>query len=271
MSDTSVETQAQSPPKRQRERSPAYPYIGLEQAIARAQTILDSEGRIAVPAEAVYKDWGYKAESGPSKSTLSALRKFGLVEYRGGGADRKVQLTDRAIDILLRERGDPKRQEAVRAAALAPKIHADLYERYREGLPSDHTLTSDLRRDLRFSEVAVRDFISQFRDTLAFAGLTDAGTIPPRPNDTEDGMTTITTSRQSEELSRPSRPTLPGNRTVHLPIDSETWAVLEAAFPLTQDGWDQMIAVLQAMRPALVQPSNREKGQTDQDDDTPTE
>jgi hypothetical protein len=30
------------------------------------------------------------------------------------------------------------------------------------------------------------------------------------------------------------------------------WAILEAAFPLTESKWAQMLAVLQAMKPALV-------------------
>ena len=41
-------------------------------------------------------------------------------------------------------------------------------------------------------------------------------------------------------------------RSVQLPLSATEWATLSAKFPLTDDGWDQMMVTLNAMKPALV-------------------
>jgi hypothetical protein len=35
-------------------------------------------------------------------------------------------------------------------------------------------------------------------------------------------------------------------------VQANTWATLQAAFPLTEEAWEQMLAVLKAMKPGLV-------------------
>ena len=52
-------------------------------------------------------------------------------------------------------------------------------------------------------------------------------------------------------------------RIVQLPISASEWAALQAPFPLTEAKWEQMMAVLQAMKPALTEPTNG-KGATAQ-------
>ena len=42
------------------------------------------------------------------------------------------------------------------------------------------------------------------------------------------------------------------NRSVQLPFSATEWATLSARFPLTGLQWDQMLAVLNVMKPALV-------------------
>ena len=42
------------------------------------------------------------------------------------------------------------------------------------------------------------------------------------------------------------------SRVIQLPISQTEWAALQAPFPLTADQWRQMLAVLEAMKPALV-------------------
>jgi hypothetical protein len=42
-------------------------------------------------------------------------------------------------------------------------------------------------------------------------------------------------------------------REIPIPIQGTAWAVLKAAFPLSEDAWTQMIAVLNAMKPGLVE------------------
>lgn len=47
-------------------------------------------------------------------------------------------------------------------------------------------------------------------------------------------------------------------RAIQLPVSIDEWAVLQADFPLTEAKWNQMLAVLTAMKPALVAPERRE-------------
>lgn len=48
-------------------------------------------------------------------------------------------------------------------------------------------------------------------------------------------------------------------RVVQLPISATEWAALQAPFPLTEERWAQMLAVLNAMKPALVAESDDEE------------
>jgi len=41
-------------------------------------------------------------------------------------------------------------------------------------------------------------------------------------------------------------------RDIPLPISRKTWLTLRGGFPMTEDGWFQMMAILEAMKPGLV-------------------
>ena len=49
-------------------------------------------------------------------------------------------------------------------------------------------------------------------------------------------------------------PSDPRQKSVQLPLSVSEWATLQAAFPLSEAAWKQMMAVLTAMKPALVAP-----------------
>src|SRR4051812_8915100 len=109
--------------KTKRVRSPAYPSFDLRGAIKHAQTIYDSEKRNAAPVSVVAKHCGYDITSSAGLRLVAALKQFGLVTEQGGGEDRQVQLSERALDILLAENDDaPERLKAIKTAALSPKI-----------------------------------------------------------------------------------------------------------------------------------------------------
>ena len=48
---------------------------------------------------------------------------------------------------------------------------------------------------------------------------------------------------------------------VQLPLSASAWATLEAPFPLDEAAWDQMISVLQAMKPGLTKPREPDLGE----------
>jgi len=191
--------------KRKRTRSPAYPFINLETAIARAKEFYSKELRNAANVRVAMKHWGFVEESSNGAQIVAALISFGLLQDEGVGEKRKVRLTQTALRILLDERSDSKeRAELIRQAALAPKIHQQLWEKWGNDLPSDaqlrHTLL--LEWPVPFNENAVDTFIREYRDTIAFAKLSEYDIVGPEVNNNGGGDE----NAAIEELSRASAP-----------------------------------------------------------------
>lgn len=164
--------------KKARTRSPAYPYIALPEALEKASQLWRAEGRHAVSVNVAMQHWGYKAESSTGFSCIAALKKFSLVDEEGVGENREVRLSNLGLAILLDEAGSPERGEALRTAALGPRIHSELWERYGPDLPSDQSLKRFLVIEKNFNETAVEEFVGEYRETIAYAGLTTSNAEP---------------------------------------------------------------------------------------------
>lgn len=152
-------------------RSPSFPFLDLREAAERAQALYDAERRNGVRPEIAAAHWGYSAKSSGAMQTIAALRAYGLLDGEG-----TVRLTDRAVLLLRGDAGSPEQARLLREAALAPPVHARLWERYGVDLPSDKSLRSFLVLELGFNEGAVDLCLHNYRETLAFAGL--AGPAP---------------------------------------------------------------------------------------------
>jgi hypothetical protein len=162
-----------------RHRSPSFPFISLREAVERAKAFDQAErGNAAWPAVAV-THWGYEsAKSSGGLRTIAALRAYGLLEKEGS----KVRLSARALQILREDTPAPRRQALLREAALLPRVHQAVLDEYRQGLPSDANLISDLVDQLGFNPRSVGDFIRNLKDTLALTGLpepSEAAAPPP--------------------------------------------------------------------------------------------
>jgi hypothetical protein len=48
-------------------------------------------------------------------------------------------------------------------------------------------------------------------------------------------------------------------RSVQLPLSSAEWVTFQAAFPLTEAAWEQMIRVLDVMKAGLVAPPSSDE------------
>jgi len=151
-------------------RSPSFPAISLKTAIDRARTFYQHEKRSAANVVVASKHWGYSFSSSGGKQTLAALIAYGLMDDKGSGEQRHVQLTDLAFRILLDERPDStERDKALYKAALTPKLHAEIFGRWPDTLPSDPNLRHYLLIDKKFNENSVDDFIRQLRVTAEYA------------------------------------------------------------------------------------------------------
>lgn len=173
--------------KAKRFRSPPYPSIHLGKAIECASKLHERAQHHTVPVHVPASAWGYTTKSGNLTSTISALRQFGLLRGEGSGAKRRFTLTNDAIRIINDpDPRSPKRMESLKRAALAPKIHAELWGKFGvAGLLGSMDvalkmyLTLD-RKDLgeaSYSPTAADELLSEYKTTIAFADLTNSDII----------------------------------------------------------------------------------------------
>jgi hypothetical protein len=184
-------------------RSPAYPGFGLEAAIGYGETIYKHEKRSAAPVAVVAQHCGTDIKSSKGLRIIAALKQYGLVVEIGGGDDRQVRLSERALDILLSELGSNERRSAIAQAALGPAIHSKIWSHFEGKLPSDATLRSYLLRQLAFNDTYVDAFIKQFRATLDFASLGESDIIGGDPNDQEESQEDAQEAAMTETLDPP--------------------------------------------------------------------
>lgn len=175
---------------KRRTRSPASPFINLETALKRAKQFFDIQQRNSVSLKVAMKDWGYEGKSSGGLQTAATLISFGLMNDDGMGDRRKLKLTQNALRILLDQRPDSaEKAELIKQAALAPKVHQELWKKWGSSLPSDaelrHTLT--LEWETPFNEKTVDAFIKEYRDTIAFAKLTQSDKVATEVKESGDG------------------------------------------------------------------------------------
>ena len=102
--------------------------------------------------------------------SLAAVKKFGLLVDEGRSEERRGRLTDLAVDIISNP--DPViRTRGIKHAALLPSIHRELWNKYRDNLPTDANLRWELVRHRGFMESGAEDFIREYKQTVAFAEL----------------------------------------------------------------------------------------------------
>ncbi len=172
----------------ERQRSPSYPSLSLEQAIDMAAKLHKSVRTNVVSRETAAKDMGYTGLTGRSLTVLAALAQYGLVERAGKG---DIKVTRRAVEILHPVE-ETHRIEAIRDAATAPTLFRDITERFPDGMPSGNALRSYLvQRD--FNDVAIGQAIDAFLDTNAYVAKTE-----------ESGRTGGTPGNGDDEAPKPT-------------------------------------------------------------------
>jgi hypothetical protein len=255
-------TETQQATKPRKGRSPNYPGIDLGQAVVRAATLWDHDQHHPIPAELIFKHWDYAPKSGPGSVTYAALKRFGLLEETGDG---RAKLTDLAQRILLAERTGEPNYKLRQKAALQPTVHTDLWKEYGSNLPSDEHLKYNLVRDKNFTQGGAGEFIKQWKRTMDYARLSGAvGTVAGSGGDAEKPedqiMTppTIEQERPAEVLEAPpeDRQEARSTRTIQVTYSPTEWALLQGQFPMSENDWDAMIDVLNAMKRGLVTPSD---------------
>ncbi len=163
--------------KSQPQKSPNYPSMDLEAAISKVKVLFDKDGKVGAPKKVALAHLGYNVESGSSARTFSALRKFDLIMDVG----ERIVPSQRAIDIIVYPKDSEKYSNALRGAALNPKIYGTLLDKYKDGFPSDESLKAELIDQFNFNKNQVQGFLHDFRRTMEFAGVRPGEGDAPLP------------------------------------------------------------------------------------------
>ncbi|MGA3303933.1 MAG: hypothetical protein ABSC72_11685 [Methylovirgula sp.] len=143
-------------------RSPAYPAIGLKEAIEAVTRIYKEDYQNPIPREVAAKHMGYSGLNGKSLGALSALLKYGLLEGRGND----TRVSDRAVHIIAYEPGTTPRADAIQEAMTGPELFVDLDLRFQNGRASDQAIRAYLLTQ-KFIPAAADHALRSYRETKA--------------------------------------------------------------------------------------------------------
>jgi hypothetical protein len=151
-------------------RSPNYPAYSLRNCIEWATKIWNTEGKTPLSPEIAAVAAGYKGLSGPSRTAIASLKKFGLLEENAEG----MRISALALNIL-HPSNESEARDALRTAALTPGLFAQLYETHAQA--STQAIAGYLINKLGFSQTGATVCAEAFRDTVQYARLDDRSTI----------------------------------------------------------------------------------------------
>jgi hypothetical protein len=218
---TTKEDTAAGPGNRVKKRSPNAPSIPLSAAIERARTLYEKEKGHAVTVDVMAKHWDLSPTGSTLIVTMGAMRQFGLLETVPSSGGRKALALTGTATRILRDL-DPKsaeRKAAIREAALNPKIHQQLWQKWGREFPSQLTFRSHLIFDLRFTDSGADEFQKQYRATLQYAGLLDSDKIetnenigPAQPDAEDAGEADAVSPSASNPVLPPAPPPVSGDR-----------------------------------------------------------
>lgn len=235
-------------------RSPGYPAVSMAAALERARTVMEKEKRHWVPLSTIFGHWGYGPKSSMGILLLAALKKYGLVEYKGSGDSREARITDLAWRILVDERPvSPERDGLIQEAALSPVIHQKLWNEYKGQLPSDENLKHRLVTEEGFTTGAVDDFVRQFRATISFAKLGDSDSLSGHDEDKSPSEEEIIMP-ETRPLESPKQQHVPGSAQLGPDQEfkvkmSEGMAYLRVPHILRREDWEKIQKLLEVIEP----------------------
>lgn len=282
------QTQPQQPKRKNVGRSPGFPSIDLETALTKTKAMYAVEKRHFAHFSTVMQHWGYGAKSGQGRLAFSAVKKFGLIDVKGEGATKSARVSDFAEKILIDDRpGSTERAKALQEAALRPAIHAELWREFGGTMPSDTEMLFRLRSEKKFTEAGAKDFLAEFKRTLAYAKVdpsTKIGAASSEEDDDENGNGDEETMDDRTALATPPRNQTragttgdQGNSTnktgasgftpagaphetpaqrkdVPLPLISGGTAVLQLPYLLSDEDFDWLKLMLDKLRRGMMAP-----------------
>ena len=229
-------------------RSPNYPAIGLSKAVEWANKLWDKEKKTPVSAADAAVAIGYQGLSGPSRTALAAMKKFGLIDDEKDG----LRVSNLALRII-HPANEEDLLQALREAATKPELFRQLLKSHAQA--SNDSLRSYLITRLDFSETGAKALIEALRDTITIASLDD-----PEYNasiTTEDGENMEATLQVGKGEVRSAAGTK-ALKSFSWPLSAETTARLEIVGneELTSEHIDALTQYLEVAKKLLKSPRN---------------
>ncbi len=258
-------------PKKPRLRSPNYPGVSLENALALVGKQHESDGLQRIPANIAHRRWGYAPNTSRAQIREAALKAYGLIKVIGLGKTRSIKVTETADKII---RQHPEWSNILKEVALSPTIHREVWEHYNGNLPQDDVFQQFLVWSKGFNDKSVYKFISQYRETIAFAGLGE-GEILESETGSSDTTETTNDGMGASPLGGPSIAIAPEPAVVvastsgpsvgvcqdySIPRMGGRLAVLRLEYPVSQADIEQIRRWLDLMGNALGDESAAQEG-----------
>jgi len=201
-------------------RSPNYPSISLADAVSRLEALFGRIHKHAAPKEAVVKALGYGGWNGASATVVSAFLKFGLLERVG---DDTYKITDRSMRILY-GRDQAEKAAALKEAAIAPSLYAELSGAFPGDLPHDDILRPWLIRR-GFGPSVVSAVIAGYRETMDIVKKSGGGQNHEEPIE-EPPMTPASGAANTSPLLPP--PSVPSGRSaLGIPVPGRLETIMD--------------------------------------------
>jgi hypothetical protein len=198
-------------------RSPNYPAYGLDEVVDRLKRFWGKEQGTSVSADVAAKAIGYIGLSGPARTYLAAMKKFGLLNEDNYG----MRISPLGLRILHPE--SPEEQiKAIQEAALKPELFRELAETHTKA--SDDALKSYLINKLKFSGVGAKILTRSFKDTIGFAKLNQEAY---RPNPGAISGEAMTATMQVGQGEMRTASTTKALRSFSWPLSADVTARLE--------------------------------------------
>ncbi len=228
------------------QRSPNYPAVPLPESINDASKIFDKEKRTVLNDDSVVKALGYSGLSGRSRTRLSCLRKYGLLDVVGNGN----QISQLALKILHLP-DNSERLTAIQEAALRPDVFKHFYQTHKDA--SEQSISSELVINHKYSPEGAKAFAKSFRETIIFAKLDGV-----RYTSSDDEHKTEAGSGASTNQPPKSTETVTGTATAiqpgELPIPIGEGRIARVPFPISEEDFELFVETLKLWKRKLVRP-----------------
>ena len=228
-----------------KKRGPGYPGVSLPKAIERMRPVVNAEPHNEMSAKSAAIHLGYKGVSGASLTMIADMRRYGLLDGRGD----QIKVSRDALTIITDENNDDQseRIEALNRCATNDSLFSNIASYYKD-IPAPATLRSYLIKS-GFNSESAEEATFNYTETMEFVIEQDKEYTP---NDEGD-------DKPPQDSNKKHR--LPGMTDYKLPLSTDTWAILSAPFPLDDAAWNQMLAVLNVMKPGLVSKNKHNEGE----------